>query len=67
MYGADTHVGLQGLNSCAGLLAASWGYCQLCQCLVLNDRSVEKRFNHTATSGLLDQQFSATFLSLTWG
>lgn len=65
--GVDTQDCLQGLNSCAGLLAASWGCSQLWQCLVLTDRSAEKRLNHTATSGLLDQQCLARFISPTWG
>lgn len=65
--GTDTQDCLQGLNSSAGLLAASWGCSQLWQCLVLTDRSAEKRLNHTATSGLLDQQCLARFISPTWG
>lgn len=65
--GADTQNNPQGLNSSAGLLAASWGCSQLWQCLVLTDRSAEKRLNHTATSGLLDQQCLARFISPTWG
>lgn len=52
---------LQGLNSSAGLLAASCGCSQLWQCLLLTDRSAEKQLNHTATSGLLDQHCLARF------
>lgn len=63
----DTQDYLQGLNSCAGLLAASWGCSQLWQCLLLTDRSAEKQLNHTATSGLLDQQCLARFISPIWG
>lgn len=63
----DTQHYMQGLNSSAGLLAASWGCRQLLQSLLLTDRSAEKQLNHTATSGLLDQQCLARFISPTWG
>lgn len=49
------------------ITVASWGCSQLWQCLVLTDRSAEKRLNHTATSSLLDQQCLAMFISPTWG
>lgn len=56
-----------GLNSCAGLVTASRNCSQLQGCLALNDRSVEKRLNHAATYGVLDQQFSVRFIRPTWG